>query len=170
MVDKTDKADTNEPIKYFRREIELPNWKMRISKKGKGVTWEGTMDDATTDEIIEFLFERHGKVSEYKTPPTFIVPPVKQNKSVEEKPKQDSSEKWIHQKKRLRIQKVFLTKIFKVLDKCNLGIIYQGAEPKKREGSNYWELMTEADFLTIMESYDVFKRFEISIKQKPSNL
>jgi hypothetical protein len=159
-------SEENQKQKFYKRIIELANWNVSISKKGKHLYWNGTMNEETTNEIIEFLFQKHGKLEEYMRPPTFIVSPRPITVNEPEKINSSGGIK-ISWKRKRRIERMVLIKIFKVLMKNRLGIIFHLALPKKREdGTEYWEMMDENNFIEIMERFEVFKHFTINIKQK----
>ncbi len=152
--------------KYYKRIIELANWNISISRKGKHLHWDGTMNEETTNEIIEFLFQKYGKIEEYSSPPTYIIPP---RKIVAKEPEKNESTTGVKMgwKRKRRIERMVLIKIFKAFGKNGLGLIHHFAEPKKKEdGTEYWDVMQEIDFIEMMERFEVFKHFTITIKQK----
>ena len=69
--------EEKEQIKYYRRVIELENWKVNITYNGKKAEWSGSSDIKTSLAIFEFLFEKFGRVEECDYPPTYIEPPKK---------------------------------------------------------------------------------------------
>lgn len=109
-------------------------------------------------------------MEEYKQPPTYIEEPKPKQPEPEaassENTEKPTSERLTY-KKRKRMEKLVLIKIYNALRKNGFGMIPFLAEPKvKEDGTKYWDVLDESEFIELMDIFNVFKRFSIGIRQK----